>query len=156
MAQEQKPKSGKAAPESASGNNAGRTRGRPFAPGNPGRPKGARHKATKAIEQLLEGQAEKIGQICIEKALSGDTTALRLVMERVAPVRKGRAVEINLPSIDGAADLIKSIGAILTAVGAGTLTAEEGLTIANIVETKRRAMETAELERRIEALEGRA
>ena len=29
-----------------------------FAPGNPGKPKGARHKVTRAVEELLEGQAE--------------------------------------------------------------------------------------------------
>jgi hypothetical protein len=33
-----------------------------FAPGNPGRPKGARHRATRAIEALLEGQGEALTQ----------------------------------------------------------------------------------------------
>ena len=37
-------------------------RGRPFKPGNPGRPPGARNKATQAIEQLAEGHAESLGE----------------------------------------------------------------------------------------------
>ena len=41
-------------------NNAVNTRGRPFAAGNPGRPKGARNKATLAVEQLLDGEAEAL------------------------------------------------------------------------------------------------
>jgi hypothetical protein len=45
-------------------NNVRKTRvrgiGRPFAKGNPGRPKGARHKATVAAEALLDGEAEAL------------------------------------------------------------------------------------------------
>ena len=41
-------------------NNAGITRGRPFSLGNPGRPKGARHMATRAMESLLEGEGEAL------------------------------------------------------------------------------------------------
>ncbi len=37
----------------ASGKNAAATRGRPFAQGNAGRPKGARNKTTLAVEALL-------------------------------------------------------------------------------------------------------
>jgi hypothetical protein len=41
-------------------NNAAKTRGRPFAKGNPGRRKGARHRATVAAEALLDGEAEAL------------------------------------------------------------------------------------------------
>jgi hypothetical protein len=34
-------------------------RGRPFAPGNPGKPRGSKNKTTRMLEQLLEGQAEQ-------------------------------------------------------------------------------------------------
>jgi hypothetical protein len=57
--------------------------------GNPaGRPKGARNKATVASETLLDGEAEAITRKAVEMALDGDTTALRLVMERILPPRK--------------------------------------------------------------------
>ena len=49
-------------------NNAPRTRGRPFAPGNPGRPKGARHKVSRAVEALLEGEAEALTRKAVEAA----------------------------------------------------------------------------------------
>ena len=76
-----------------------KTRGRPFQKGNPGRPKGARDTATLAVERLLEGEREAIGRKCVELALSGDTTALRLAMERIAPVRKAR-VRLTLPPVE--------------------------------------------------------
>jgi hypothetical protein len=71
-------------------NNAGRTRGRPFAPGNPGKPKGARHKATLAVDALLDGEADAITRKAIEMAKEGDTVALRLCLDRIAPARKDR------------------------------------------------------------------
>jgi hypothetical protein len=39
-------------------NSAGKTRGRPFEAGNPGKPKGARNRATRAAEALLDGESE--------------------------------------------------------------------------------------------------
>src|SRR5215831_6568815 len=49
--------------------NATNTRGRPFKPGNAGRPKGARNRATVAAEALLDGQAEALTRKAIERAL---------------------------------------------------------------------------------------
>ena len=135
------------------GNNAGKTRGKPFEPGNPGRPPGARHKATLAIEALLEGEAEAIGRKCIDMALAGDQVAMRLAMERIAPVRRGRPVSFALPPLDAAGDLPKAIGALLAAVADGDVTPDEAVALAHIVEVRRRSIETAELETRIAALE---
>ena len=75
--------------------NAGKTRGRPFAKGNPGRPKGAKNETTRLVETLLEGEAAAIGRTCIERAKAGDPVALRLAMERIAPVGRGRPVRRN-------------------------------------------------------------
>jgi hypothetical protein len=130
------------------------TRGRPFQKGNPGRPKGARHKSTVAIELLLEGQADAIGRKCIEMALAGDTTALRLAMERIAPVRRAR-VRFTLPAIEEMTDLPKAVGAVLEAIADGTLSPEEGSAIGNAISLQCRVLEVCELEQRIAALEER-
>ena len=86
----------------ATGNNASTTRGRPFEPGNPGRPKGARHRITRAAEALLDGETEALTRKAIELALAGDGMALRLCLERILPPRKERPVDIELPSLTGA------------------------------------------------------
>jgi hypothetical protein len=134
--------------------NAGKTRGKPFAKGNPGKPKGARHKTTVAIEALLEGEAEGIGRKCIEMALEGDGTALRLAMERIAPVRRAR-LTFTMPAVETIADLPKAVGAILKAVANGTLSPEEASAIGGAISLQSRVLEVSELDRRITALEER-
>ena|SRR5579884_2767574 len=144
-------------PRDVSRNSAADTRrrgsGRPFQPGNPGKPKGARNKATVAIEAMLEGRAEAIGDKLVEAALAGDATALRLAVERLAPVRRGRPVRFALPPLKTAAELPDALAAVITAVSRGELTPEEGVSLAQIIESRRRAIETAEIEQRVAVLE---
>ena len=56
-----------------------------FAAGNPGKPKGTRHRATRAALALLEGEVEALTRRAIQAALEGDMTAMRLCIERIAP-----------------------------------------------------------------------
>jgi hypothetical protein len=83
-------------------NSAGKQRGKPFPKGrsgNPkGKPQGARNRSTIAVQQLLEGESEALTRRCIDLALGGDSTALRLCMERIAPAPKDRAIRFPMPS----------------------------------------------------------
>lgn len=124
-----------------------------FARGNPGRPKGARHKATLAVEKLLDGEAEGLTRKAVELALAGDTTALRLCMERIAPARKDAPVNFDLPPMKSAQDASQAAQAVLQAVSEGQLTPLEGTSVMGLVEGYRKALETTELEQRISALE---
>ena len=124
-----------------------------FGPGNPGKPKGTRHKATRAVLALLDGEAEALSRKAVALALEGDATALRLCLERIAPPRKDVPVQLNLPNIRSAADAAKAAGAIIEAVALGDLTPTEGAHIMGLVETYRRTLELSELEVRVEALE---
>ena len=124
-----------------------------FAQGNPGRPPGARHKITLAVEALLEGEAEELTRKAIEMAKQGDTTALRLCLERIAPARKDAPVSFSAPIMESAADASKALGAILEAVASGDLTPSEASNLSGLVDAFRRTLETEELERRVAALE---
>ena len=126
-----------------------------FASGNPGRPTGARHRVTLAIESLLHGQSEALTQKAVDLALEGDTTALRLCLERVAPPRKDTSVQFELPAMKSAQDAVLGAQAVLTAVSQGTLTPLEATSVMNLVESYRKTLETSELERRIVALEAK-
>lgn len=134
--------------------NSGRNTDGTFGPGNPGKPKGARHKATQAALALLDGEAEALTRKAVETALSGDMAALRLCLERIAPPRKDAPVNFNLPPMLSAADAAKAAGAVLDAVALGDLTPIEGTHIMALVETFRRTLETTEIEARLTALEG--
>ena len=126
-----------------------------FAEGNPGKPKGARHKVTRAVEELFEGQASELTQKAIDKALEGDTTVLRLCLERIAPARKDVPVQFDLPPINNASDAAEAALAVLQAVSESNVTPLEGATVMGLVEQYRRVLETSEIETRIEVLEAR-
>jgi Family of unknown function (DUF5681) len=122
--------------------------------GNPaGRPPGSRNRATLAVESLLESQAQALTRTAIELALEGDTTALRLCLERIVPQQKSRAVTFAVPRIDRIEDLAGAIGSIFQEVAGGRLRLDEGAALVGMLESKRRAMETIELEKRLRALE---
>src|SRR3984957_8596577 len=91
-------------------------RGRPFskgASGNPGgRPAGARNKALLAMEALLDGEAEAITRVAVDKAKEGDPTALRLCLERILPPRKDRPVSFSLPQLGTVTDAPAGTAAI--------------------------------------------
>lgn len=138
--------------------NTGRKSDGTFAAGNSlgGKPKGARHKATIAAEALLDGEAEGLTRKAIDLALAGDTIALRLCLERLVPPRKDRPVLFALPPIAGAADHPTVLVAVIDAVAAGEITPAEAQALAGILSEHRKAIEVAEIETRLAALEARA
>ncbi len=124
--------------------------------GNPkGRPAGSRNKASLAIDALLDGEAEALTRKCIDKALWGDNCALKLCMDRIWPPRKDKPVQFKLPEMSEANDASGAMKGLLKAVSAGDLTPLEGATVAALIETYRKTLETTELEERIVALEAR-
>lgn len=125
-----------------------------FAPGNPGKPRGSRHRATQATLALLDGEAEALTRKAVEMALAGDSAALRLCLERIAPPRKDAPVEFALPAMASAQDAASAAASILAAVANAELTPAEGAHVMALVETYRRTLETTELESRLAALEG--
>lgn len=143
--------------DGAAGNAAGKKRGRPFPKGTSGNPAGklpgTKHHATRLAEHLMEGAAESVVQAVLAAAQAGDMTAARLVMERIAPVRKGRPVLLPLPAVNTAGDVLAALGATIKAMGDGVVTPDEAATVAGVLEVKRRTIETVEIERRIAALE---
>ena len=124
-----------------------------FASGNSGRPRGARHKTTLAIQALLDGEGEALTRKAIDMALAGDTVALRLCLERLAPPRKDAPVRFELPPMEGAENAAAAMGAILASVANGDLTPSEATSLAGLVDVYRKTLETAELEARLKALE---
>jgi hypothetical protein len=111
-----------------------------FAPGNPGRPKGARHKTSLAIEELLDGEAEALTRKAIELAKEGDMAALRLCLDRIAPARKDAPVHFDLPAITSAREAAEAASAVLLAVSEGEITPMEGATVMALLEQYRRAL----------------
>ena len=132
----------------------GRNTAGQFTEGNTGKPKGSRNKATIAIESLLEGQAEALTQTAISKALDGDSMALRLCMDRIAPLPKDNTISFTLPHMENANDASKAAASVLKAVSIGQITPIEGSRVMGLIDSFRRTLELTVIEHRIQALEG--
>lgn len=124
--------------------------------GNPsGRPAGARHKVTRAVEALLEGEAEALTRKAVEMALGGDGPALRLCLDRIAPPRKDMPVSFALPPIKSAADTVAASASLLVAVAAGDVTPDEAGRVMALLTAHKLLVEAGDLEARITALEAK-
>jgi hypothetical protein len=131
-----------------------RGRFRPGQSGNPaGRRAGARNRTSALALKLMDADAEPVILALMRAAKGGDVAAIKLVLERIAPMPRNRPVHFSMPSIETPADLGEAMGAILQAASDGELTPDEATAIASLVETRRRTIETLELEQRIARLE---
>ena len=139
-------------------NNAGRKSDGKFAPGNKlgGSKTGSRHRVTRAIEEMLEGQHEKLTQTAIDKAIGGDMVALRLCLDRLAPPRRDAPVSIPLPAVRSVADAVAASAAVLDAVAAGEVTPDEAGRVMALLTAHKGLIETCDLEARLAALEAKA
>jgi hypothetical protein len=132
-----------------------KVRGRPFQPGNTGRPPGSKNKTTRLVEQLLDDEAETLTRKLIQLALNGNVRCLHDCLERLAPRRNGRAVDFRLPVIKQTHDIVAAMAAITTAVNSGNLTAEEAGHLVRLLEVHVKAIETYDLAIRLDRLESR-
>src|SRR5438132_13140291 len=135
----------------------GRVRGRPFEKGRSGNPAGRRtgssNKATLAAAALLEGESESLTRKAVELALGGDPTAMRLCLERILPPCRERTVKFELPPIESAADIAAAMKAVTSVLAGGAITPGEAATIAAVVDTFVRAIETSDFDRRLQLVE---
>lgn len=124
--------------------------------GNPsGRRPGTKTRKQALVESLFEGEVAEIAKKALELARAGNTDCIRIVLDRVAPVRRGRPVHFKLPQVSDAADIVECFNGILRSCANGTLTIEEAQALASVVEAGSRAILVRELEDRIERLEAR-
>jgi hypothetical protein len=89
---------------------------------------------------LLVGEAEALTRKAIELAKAGDTTALRLCLERVVPPRKDRPISLALPAINSADDANQAMRVVLAAVGEGRITPGEATILSALIEVCRSSL----------------
>ena len=89
---------------------------------SPGRPKGAKNKTTlfkeamrNGFESLLETEGEKVFRAVVDKALEGDMTAAKLIMDRIMPVQ----------DVTGA----KASGNMQVVINVDSMTAQPSITV---------------------------
>lgn len=121
--------------------------------GNPkGRPRGSRNKATLMAQALLDGEAENITRKLIDEALSSNMQALKLCIERLVGPRKSQPLLCQLPPIETPADIARAYDALWAALGEGELTPQESSPFLAVLDGKRKAIETDQLQVEIERI----
>jgi hypothetical protein len=69
-------------------------------------------------QSMVSRTAGALTRKAVEMALAGDTTALRLCLERMARPQRDVPVQFTLPGIESARNAAKAAGAVLEAVAA--------------------------------------
>lgn len=121
--------------------------------GNPaGKPKGAKDKRTE-MRALLQPHAPKLVQKAVDLALGGDVQALRICIDRIIPPAREDRVRFDLPAMPDAKACAGAQASVVQAVASGELLPAEGEALSSLIENHRRAMETTDLAKRLEAIE---
>ena len=140
-------------------NIARKSRGKPFAagnPGGPGRPVGSRNNATILLDRIAETDAGDVLRGVITAAKAGDLRAAEIVLARAWPVRKGRPVTFDLPETLTTDAIGAALDAVLRATADGAITPDEAAAVAAVLEVRRKSIEQIDIEARLAALEGQA
>ena len=73
-----------------------------FQPGRSGNPagkvRGTKHRVTILAERLMEDDAPDVVRTVIAAAKGGDMSACKLVLDRIAPIRRGAPIKLHCPS----------------------------------------------------------
>src|SRR5438876_8413329 len=78
---------------------------------------------------------------------------MRLCIERILPPCRERMVKFALPPIESAADIAPAMKAVTSALAGGVISPGEAATIAAVVDTFVRAIETSDFDRRLKIVE---
>jgi hypothetical protein len=125
------------------------------APG-PGRPPGSLNKSTLLLDQLASEATEKVVLAVQEQAEEGNMYAAAILLARTWPRRRGRPVQLDLPSVADTGGLVAAQAAVIAAMAKGEISPDEAASVASVLETQRRAIEINDHELRIQELEQEA
>lgn len=125
--------------------------------GNPkGRRAGSRNKVTVAAENLFTEESEAIARKAIKMALDGNAAMVKLILERIVPVRKSVPIKIKgLPDVTSVADVSELTAFLLKTTAQGKLSPNDSEIISRIAEKHIKALQLNDFEERLQQLEER-
>lgn len=102
-------------------------------------------------QALLEGEEEDLVRKAIELAKAGDVAMLKYLLGRLLP--RERPIKVDLPRMDFADDAVEALGSVTKAVSEGKISPSEGASLATVINSYSRAIDIADVVKRINALE---
>jgi hypothetical protein len=128
-----------------------KSRGKPFAKGNPGRKPGSKNRSTRLVEALGTVDATQLVQKSYELACSGNVPLMKFWLERLLP--RERLVELDLASVIYAEDAVVAHANVLRGVTEGQITPSEGAAISAMIGASARAIEIEDVVHRLDSME---
>jgi hypothetical protein len=122
--------------------------------GQSGNPRG-RVPGVERVRQLLDPHREDLIKKAVALALSGDTVALRICIDRIAPPPRAESAPVSIPSIALAGTMSDKARAIIDAVGASIISPDAAAVLLGAMANAVKIIEAEELANRIAALEAR-
>lgn len=122
-----------------------------FAPGQCGNPACRLHGTRNHAMQVDDGVCPAV----VRAAKSSDMTAARIIIERLIPTRRTRPVEIDLPRIETAVDVVAGHPRIVQAMAEHDMLPDEAQAICVALEDQSRAIDTLDLAQRVAAFNAR-
>lgn len=121
--------------------------------GNPaGRPKGIKDKRVE-MRALLEPYAPSLIEKAVQLALEGDTTALKLCVDKIVPSMKPISESVLIEADKSLADTGKSV---VDAMTSGSISITSGFDVLRSLQAQAKLEEMTIIEERLSALEKKA
>ena len=128
-------------------------RGQPFASGNPGRRPGSKNRTSAISAALSQDEIHQLIRKAYELAMGGDVPMLKFLLARSLP--RDRLINIDLPPINSADDAVEALARITRAMSEEEITPSEAESLAALIDSSTRAIDIADLVKRIDAIDAR-
>ncbi len=123
-----------------------------FKPGQSGNPRGRKPGALRVLH-LLEPNIQALIAKAVELALAGDTQALRLCLDRIAPPPRAESPAVKILKLSKAKTLPEKAAAVLDAVATGSISPDTGERLLGALAHAGQIIEYDAINKRLEALE---
>ena len=119
-----------------------------------GRPKGSKNKVTIAAENVFVAESGAIARKATEMALEGNPAMIRLVLERIVPIKKSTPVKLDgIPIVNNASDVHLLTSFLLEAMATGKISPIDGEAFSRVVEKHINALRVNDLEIQLKEIE---
>ena len=123
-----------------------------YKPGQSGNPNGRPKKDVADLRPLLAKHGKDVLQIVIDAALDGDLVACKIVIDRLYPSIKPTAAKVTVPT---GKSLDETGNNIIESTLDGTIAPDIGTQLLSGLASQAKLVESTELLKRIEILEGK-
>jgi hypothetical protein len=126
-----------------------------FGPGNPGRPRGARNRATVVASTIIDDNLGEIAERCVQLAKDGDRQCILALLKLRIPAQRKSLIDqpIELPVMATSKDALDALRVIAEAAALGEIDGDHARLLVAIIEAFLKSSEIVDFDQRLRALE---